>query len=212
MSSYKSGNRGRPEDRRDEETEDRRSGMYRDGIRERDGERPGTGLPFQPTDAALLVQLQGGGLTTGTEGADTLTAGTHGARLWGSGGNDTLTGGRGEDALLGGDGNDSLFGAGDEDWLQGGAGNDSLDGGAGHDTLAGGAGADRFGLYHGSGRDVITDFNHAEGDRIGLATGSAWMVTTGRDGFAAVSIGPGDRLSLYGVPAGQVDASWFSFA
>lgn len=198
MSSYKSGNRGRPEDRRDEETEDRRSGMYRDGVRERDGEHPGTGLPFQPTDAALLVQLQGGGLTTGTEGADTPTAGIHGARhgarLWGSGGNDTLTGGRGEDALLGGDGNDSL------------------DGGAGHDTLAGGAGADRFGLYPGSGRDVIADFNHAEGDRIALAARSAWTVTTGRDGFAAVSIGPGDRLSLYGVPAGQVDASWFSFA
>lgn len=161
------------------------------------------------TDSEILAQLQGYGLTSGTEGADVLTAGLRDANLWGGGGSDTLTGGRGEDVLLGGAGNDVLFGARGEDRLLGGAGDDILNGGTGHDVLTGGDGADRFDLLRGTGRDVVTDFHHADGDRIGVAPGTAWTVTAGSDGFAVVSIGIGDQLSLNGVLASQVDASWF---
>lgn len=193
------------------ERHDDRHGSHSETAHDRDGDHSDTTSLFQPTDAEILSQLQGHGLTSGTEGTDVLTAGIRDARLWGGGGNDTLTGGRGEDVLLGGDGNDVLFGARGEDRLLGGTGDDILNGGAGHDVLTGGSGADRFDLLRGTGSDVVTDFNPADGDRIGLTAGTAWTVTTGSDGFAAVSIGLGDRLSLSGVLPSQVDASWFSF-
>ena len=210
MSGHKDRHQERHEDRGYEDSIDERHGAQRDGVHDRSGNRDDAVFLFQQTDADILAQFQGHGLTAGTEGADALTAGTRDARLWGGGGNDTLTGGRGEDVLLGGDGNDILFGARGEDRLLGGTGNDILNGGTGHDVLTGGEGADRFDLFRGAGRDVVTDFNPAEGDRIGLAAGTAWTVTTGSDGFAAVSIGLGDQLSLNGVLASQVNASWFS--
>lgn len=211
MSGHKDRHQERHDARRYEGSNDDWSGSHRDGIHDQYGDRDDAVFLVQRTDAEILAQLQGYGLTSGTEGADVLTAGVRDARLWGGGGNDTLTGGRGEDVLLGGDGNDILFGARDDDWLLGGAGNDILNGGTGHDVLTGGGGADRFDLFRGTGRDVITDFNHADGDRIGLAAGTAWRVTTGSDGFAAVSTGLEDWLSLNGVLASQVDASWFAF-
>jgi Ca2+-binding RTX toxin-like protein len=69
--------------------------------------------------------------------------------------------------LLGGAGNDVLLGGHGNDVLVGGAGNDTLAGGAGVNDLVGGAGADRFLVGH--GKDVITDFNAAEGDRLVFA-------------------------------------------
>jgi Ca2+-binding RTX toxin-like protein len=165
--------------------------------------------PNASTDADVLAALQGRRSVTGTDGADSLTAGRSDTLLWGAAGNDTLTGGRGEDTLLGGLGADMLFGGRDEDWLLGGAGDDILDGGLGRDVLTGGTGADRFDLRWGGGRDLVTDFSFAEGDRIGLAAGTAYTVTTGAGGFAAVSIGNGDWFSLQGVQASQVTADWF---
>lgn len=211
MSGHKDRHQERHDDRHYEECNNDGRGLHRDGTRDQHGDHGDTVPLFQRTDAEILAQLQGYGLTFGTEGTDVLTAGLRDDRLWGGGGNDTLIGGRGEDVLLGGSGNDILFGAHGEDRLLGGAGHDILDGGTGRDVLTGGAGADRFDLFRGTGRDAITDFNPADGDRIGLAAGTAWTVTTGSDGFAAVSIGLGDRLSLNGVLASQVDASWFSF-
>jgi|AGTN01.1.fsa_nt_gi Hemolysin-type calcium-binding repeat (2 copies). len=66
--------------------------------------------------------------------------------------------------LLGGAGNDRLIGGHGDDVLIGGAGDDILSGGRGNDDLVGGAGADRFVV--GEGKDVITDFNPAQGDRL----------------------------------------------
>lgn len=66
--------------------------------------------------------------------------------------------------LLGGNGNDRLVGGVGDDILVGGRGNDVLAGGAGSDDLMGGHGADRFAV--GQGKDIITDFNPAEGDRL----------------------------------------------
>lgn len=100
------------------------------------------------------------------------------------GNNDSGYGGIGNDSLYGGTGNDTLHGEDGIDRLEGGAGNDSLYGGNGADRLIGGSGLDR--LYGGLGadrfvfvevadstalpsaRDVIYDFNRAQGDKIDL--------------------------------------------
>lgn len=66
--------------------------------------------------------------------------------------------------VLGGSGDDHLIGGHGDDVLVGGRGNDVLAGGGGGDDLVGGSGADRF--LVGQGKDVITDFNPSEGDRL----------------------------------------------
>jgi hypothetical protein len=96
----------------------------------------------------------------------------------GGAGNDTLAGTDRIDAIAGRDGNDNLFGNGGGDFLDGGDGDDRLFGGdgrdilvggPGRDVLTGGAGADRFVLTAlGDGRDVILDFDAAQGDRLDL--------------------------------------------
>ncbi|TIP38335.1 MAG: type I secretion C-terminal target domain-containing protein [Mesorhizobium sp.] len=65
--------------------------------------------------------------------------------------------------MAGGPGNDTL---------NGGGGNDTLIGGLGQDTLTGGAGADTFKLDHLelNIKDLITDYNGAEGDKIDLTS------------------------------------------
>ena len=77
----------------------------------------------------------------------------------GTAGNDTLNGTPADDKIFGGLGNDTLAGN---------AGNDTLDGGSGIDTLTGGAGSDTFVYSPGYGTDTITDFAHAQGDKIDL--------------------------------------------
>lgn len=68
--------------------------------------------------------------------------------------------------------NNILIGNGAKNILNGGAGNDILIGGGGLDKLTGGTGADIFkfvGLSDsvvGANRDIITDFNMAQGDKI----------------------------------------------
>lgn len=87
------------------------------------------------------------------------------------GGNDTFTGGVGIDGISGSDGNDLILGMGGNDQLAGQNGNDTLRGGVGSDRLTGGADSDIFVLATGEGRDTITDFSIAQGDKIGLAGG-----------------------------------------
>ena len=72
----------------------------------------------------------------------------------------------GDDTLSGGNGDDILFGQGGADKLDGGAGHDLLAGGSGNDILTGGDGADVFLFHPGSGSDIITDYNAAQGDVI----------------------------------------------
>lgn len=78
--------------------------------------------------------------------------------------------------------NNNLPGTAGADCLRGLAGNDNLRGLAGNDTLTGGSGADRFTFHNitevnylggtrylvksDHGNDIISDFNHAAGDRI----------------------------------------------
>lgn len=89
-------------------------------------------------------------------------------------GNDSVKANTGDDKLMGGDGDDRMQGRGGQDILQGGDGSDRLSGGRGSDTLTGGAGADQFVFNQGdssasrSRADVITDFSHADKDKISL--------------------------------------------
>ena len=109
----------------------------------------------------------------GGQGTDTLDGGAGNDHLDGGQGRDILDGGTGDDTLLGGQGRDMLDGGTGNDILRGGMGADTLDGGAGADTLTGGIGADHF--YFASpqeGSDLITDFDHVEGDLVALNGGA----------------------------------------
>lgn len=113
---------------------------------------------------------------------------------------DTLTGGSGDDTLCGWSGNDLLAG---------GAGDDLLIGGRGKDTLTGGEGADLFVTGRGGGRDLVTDFDFAEGDRIGLAGGPHWRVRTNGSGDAVVDVRGSGSLTLAGIAPDDVTPAWF---
>lgn len=91
----------------------------------------------------------------------------------------TFAGSTGNDTSTGGAGNDTIGGGGGNDTLTGGGGSDVITGGTGSDTVTGGTGSDRF-VFSGAtkaealrsstlrARDVIRDFNQAEGDRFVL--------------------------------------------
>ena len=88
--------------------------------------------------------------------------------LHGDAGSDRLYGGFANDTLYGGDDADVLYGEFGFDNLDGGAGNDKLEGGYNNDVLTGGTGADQFYIFKYTGRDTVTDFNEAEGDKINV--------------------------------------------
>lgn len=107
-----------------------------------------------------------------------------------------LNGNGGDNKILGGAGNDVLSGVAGNDSLDGGAGNDTLTGGAGRDVLKGGAGADQFTFLEiadtGSSaytRDLIMDFNSAEGDRIVLPAIDADTARSGNQTFSFIGHG-----------------------
>ncbi|OWJ56031.1 hypothetical protein BWR60_35440 [Inquilinus limosus] len=118
-----------------------------------------------------------------------LTAGT------GSGGDAQGDFLNGIENISGSQGNDSLVGNTGANVLQGWNGNDVLTGAGGRDTLTGGAGADRF-VYGsaaqspvGAGADLITDFSHAQGDKIDLAAIDANTTAAGDQAFTFIGSG-----------------------
>ena len=140
----------------------------------------------------------------GNNGNDTLTAAANGATLDAGFGDDTLIGGAGADKLIGSYGIDSLNGK---------AGADSLNGGSGKDTLTGGQGADTFifSYYAETGndaltRDVITDFKHAELDKIDLSLLDADGVTSGNQAFTFI------HTAAFGSHAGELRYEKFNNA
>ncbi len=89
---------------------------------------------------------------------------------------DVIHGGGGDDQITGGAGADRLYGDTGNDKINGGAGNDVIVGGAGEDEMTGGLGADTFAFLASTdapilavGRDQITDFRQAQGDKIDLS-------------------------------------------
>ena len=120
----------------------------------------------------------------GSSFADSLSGDNNNNTIWGAAGNDYIYGNGGNDALNGGDGNDVL---------NGGAGNDTLVGGAGLDQLYGGLGADSFvftalsdSTVATAGRDIIYDFNYAQGDRIDLRLIDANVFAAGDQAFTFI--------------------------
>jgi Ca2+-binding RTX toxin-like protein len=97
--------------------------------------------------------------------------------------------------LSGSQGSDSLYGNAGANILQGWNGNDLLVGRAGKDTLTGAAGADRFTFAAlgdsviGANADRITDFSHAQGDRIDLAAIDARTTVAGDQAFSFIGAG-----------------------
>lgn len=119
-----------------------------------------------------------------TSGADRVTvpsAGTWRALA----GNDTVTGSSGADRLFGDQGNDRLSGASGRDILTGGSGKDLMSGGSSGDTFDFNS---RTETRTGSLRDVILDFNHAQGDRIDLRTIDAKSTVGGDQAFKFIGL------------------------
>jgi RTX calcium-binding nonapeptide repeat (4 copies) len=104
-------------------------------------------------------------------------------------GNDLLIGSDKNDKLSGLAGNDTLDGAMGDDVLDGGVGIDVLIGGAGKDKLTGGAGADTFKFASANestfwSMDTITDFKHAQGDKIDLSAIDSNANVAGNQAFS----------------------------
>lgn len=136
---------------------------------------------YQGSPSYVVVHLAGGFGLNGDAQGDTLIGIEN---VFGSPGNDyifgdaqanELWGMAGTDYLQGFEGTDKLYGSLGDDTLDGGAGNDTITGGVGKDRLTGAANADQFvfddgdSAFNTSMADVITDFNHGQGDKVDLS-------------------------------------------
>lgn len=151
--------------------------------------------------------------TTGTAGADALTAPSGDATVNGLGGDDTITGGPGADVLFGGSGNDLIStgagfnrvngNAGNDvivghsqvgDWLLGGQGNDLINATAstGHNIINGNLGGDF--IEGGSGGDTLRG---GQGDDT-IAGGAGADVIFGDLGHNSLSGGGGADIFVAG--------------
>lgn len=160
-----------------------------------------------------LFGNRGSDVLHGGQGDDEVHGGKDDDSVSGDLGDDLVSGNMGDDTVNGGDGNDLLHGGRDNDLIAGEAGNDTLYGDLGDDTLTGGDGADTFVFWPGSGSDTVTDFNAAEGDRLGVIGGAGQVTgwTDNAEGNAVVSFADGGSVELEAVPAASIVDSWFSF-
>jgi serralysin len=147
---------------------------------------------------------------TGGDGADWVRGGQGADIVVGAGGNDPhVNGNLGDDTVYGATGNDTVYGGQGNDRLFGDEGDDWLSGDLGADVLTGGAGADRFLFRVGAGGDWITDFSSAQGDRVMLAPGTAYTITS-VSGQAVVDLGGGALLGFTNVAPSAL-GDWLVF-
>ncbi|CAN7518314.1 Ig-like domain-containing protein [Phenylobacterium sp. LjRoot219] len=172
---------------------------------------------FSGIGADVVRGGQGNDFVNGNQGND---------QLFGDLGNDSVAGGQGDDFVRGNQGDDVLLGDLGEDVVLGGQGNDVIFGGdgadhlsgdLGDDALTGGAGADTFNFIGGAGRDVITDFSHAEGDHILLSITQAadFQVLSSKMamvGANTVITLDGQTIVLTGVPMSSLTSGDFLFS
>jgi serralysin len=145
---------------------------------------------------------KGNDTVDGGDGADTVRGGQGDDSVLGGAGDDPhVNGNLGNDTVWGGEGNDTVYGGQGNDSLMGGNGNDVLSGDLGNDTMSGGAGADRF--VGGAGQDWVVDFKSAEGDRVQMAAGTQFTLTTFQN-QVVIDFGAGNTLGLAGVAPAQL--------
>jgi hypothetical protein len=84
----------------------------------------------------------------------------------------------------------------------------TLYGDHGGDVLTGGRGADLFAFASGSGRDTITDFDFAAGDRV-VAPGLPRTVGINARGEVVITFTDEDSVTLSNVTTGQLPISFF---
>ena len=94
-------------------------------------------------------------------------------------------------------------------------GNDTIIGGAGNDTMTGGGGADTFVFRPSSGADVVTDFSHAQGDKIDLTAfatlhslADVLAVSSQQGADTVIAVG-GGSLTLQNVSKASLTAADF---
>lgn len=172
----------------------------------------GSSYAVSALDVAMLSDL---GLPTvlsdrlfGSSLSDTIAGGDGDDSLAGLAADDHLAGNQGADSLDGGLGADTLVGGKGADLLVGGAGADLLSGDRGDDTLTGGTGADTFSFSTPVGRDVVTDFNILEGDRVVIAQGASPYTIALQGDDTVISFGDGDAVTLTGVHLPQSGQGW----
>ena len=171
-----------------------------------------TRVAFYHATAGVVVSLGANG--SGTADGDS------------SVGHDTFI--SGVNAVRGSEFNDIITGNGGNNTLEGQGGNDVLIGNGGNDTLTGGTGSDIFvfkvGVLDGNtpptNNDVITDFNHADGDRIDLRSIStihslsellALGTQVGPDTIFTISSADSTSLTLKNVTMANLTAGDFIF-
>jgi Ca2+-binding RTX toxin-like protein len=140
-------------------------------------------VSYALSDEVEVLLLQGGGNLRGIGSRDD-------NRIVGTVGNNVLEGGDGADTLEGGLGRDTLSGGKGDDRLLGGAGPDLITCGKGDDTFVYGAVGDSPAGRN--TRDVIRDFNAAEGDRLDLT---------------GLNLDPGDLSFARGILSADVDGN-----
>ncbi|WP_338688883.1 calcium-binding protein [Bradyrhizobium sp. 26S5] len=160
------------------------------------------GLTAAGSIGSNFSTVNGGGMISGSSGADTidLSSQSYDWTLYAgdnSGGN-VLSGGSGNDLLNAGNGGDTLNGNGGNDRLNGGNGNDYLSGGTGNDTLYGYLGSDS--MYGGDGDDVLDVLLGGGGGNDAYYGGNGNDLFVFADaGFDTFDGGAGnDTLAVYG--------------
>ncbi|WP_210270256.1 matrixin family metalloprotease [Aureimonas sp. ME7] len=155
--------------------------------------------------ADTLFGNQGNDTINGGFGNDVIYGGKDDDVVFGEQGDDTVNGNMGNDTVYGGKGNDLVHGGQGNDAVFGNMGNDTLYGGLGDDTLTGGAGSDRFVFLAGHGRDVVTDFSAAEGDRLDF-DGQTYTASEA-GGSTILALSGGGVVTLLGVTGASFEAA-----
>ncbi|MEX0347950.1 MAG: fasciclin domain-containing protein [Paracoccaceae bacterium] len=171
--------------------------------------RPNTDFVLDDDSGSFISTGKGQDFIDGNGGRDVIWAGRGNDIVLGGTGNDVISGGRGKDVLRGDEGHDKIFGGGGKDLIDGGDGNDYMFGGWGRDT---------FVFEKGDDKDTIVDFRTGR-DKIDLSgydgIDSFDDISddiSGRFFRTVIDLDDGDRISLIGVRAHQLDADDFLFA
>ena len=122
----------------------------------------------------------------------------------------------GAETLMGYKGRDNLWGLAGDDRLVGGEGGDNLTGGSGADEFVFSSTLDSMrtstGAAHLAGRDLITDFNAAEGDLIDLSSLGFSGLGDGFNGTLKVVVsGAGTRIAQTALKSLEADADGNQF-